>query len=231
MEFACVKTQTLGFAWRFPLAFQIIFLILLLATHPFLPESPRHLARTGRLPEAREVLERCRMDPSPELIDRELVEMTEAIELEAKVAAHGFWSMLTTKDELHTRRRILLGAGVQVMQKLTGIDFIATYAPEMFALGGFKGDMPAILAGGNFISYTASLALAIYLCDHVGRRKLMLIGCTIMGFVLIVGGVLAHEVIDIKSTDPVKAKRFGAGVAAILYIYSFTYGSTWLTTW
>jgi hypothetical protein len=28
-------------AWRFPLAFQFIFIIILFATVPFLPESPR----------------------------------------------------------------------------------------------------------------------------------------------------------------------------------------------
>jgi MFS family permease len=70
------------------------------------------------------------------------------------------------------------------MQKLTGIDFIATYAPEMFSLAGYGGDKPALLAGGNLIGYTASLALAIYLADRVGRRRLMLAGSSMMGVVL-----------------------------------------------
>ena len=100
----------------------------------------------------------------------------------------------------------------------------------MFALGGFTGDVPAILAGGNFISYTFSLALAIYLCDHVGRRRLMLWGCGLMGIVLIIGGILSHEVYA-NTGDKAKAKKFGAGVTAILYIYTALYGSTWLTTW
>ena len=109
-------------------------------------------------------------------------------------------------------------------------DFIATYAPEMFALGGFTGNEPALLAGGNFISYTFSLALAIWLCDHLGRRSCMLWGCSLMGIVLIIGGILSHEVyahIDNKS----KAKQYGSGVTAVLYIYTCIYGSTWLTTW
>lgn len=32
------------------------------------------------------------------------------------------------------------------------------------------------------------------------------------------------------STNPVLARKYGSGVAAVLYIYSFIYGSTWLTT-
>lgn len=138
--------------------------------------------------------------------------------------------MLLTKDKLHTRRRVILGSGVQVMQKMTGIDFISVYAPNMFALSGFTGDKPALLAGGNWFGYIASLALSIYICDRIGRRKLMLTGCLLMGIVLIVGGVLSHETIAHKESDPAMATKFGSGVAAILYIYTFIYGSTWLAT-
>ncbi|KAJ5625260.1 Low-affinity glucose transporter HXT3 [Penicillium lagena] len=148
----------------------------------------------------------------------------------AMVGSAIFYSMIFTKDKLHTRRRVLLGSGVQVMQKLTGIDFISVYAPNMFALSGFKGDKPALLAGGNWFGYIASLALSIYLADRVGRRKLMLIGCSLMGTVLIVGGVLSHETISHSDGNPSLATQYGSGVAAVLYIYTFIYGSTWLTT-
>jgi MFS family permease len=57
MEFGATKTQSLAFAWRFPLGFQIVFLLLILAAVPFYPESPRYLAKTGRLDEARDILE------------------------------------------------------------------------------------------------------------------------------------------------------------------------------
>ena len=100
----------------------------------------------------------------------------------------------------------------------------------MFALGGFTGNEPALLAGGNFISYTFSLAIAIWLCDHLGRRSCMLWGCTLMGIVLIIGGILSHEVYAHIEDKP-KARQYGSGVTAVLYIYTFIYGSTWLTTW
>ena len=59
----------------------------------------------------------------------------------------------------------------------------------------------------------------------------MLWGCTLMGIVLVVGGILSHEVYANKQRKPVKAKQYGAGVTAVLYIYTALYGSTWLTTW
>lgn len=204
---------------------------MILAIVPFYPESPRHLAKTGRLDEARTILERCRLDPKPFLIEQELQEIRDAIRLEATSTSHTYYTMIFAKDRLHTRRRILLGAGVQVMQKFTGIDFITSYAPEMFALSGYVGQKPDLLAGGNLISYTASLALSIYLIEKVGRRNLMLIGCSVMGLLLIIGGVLAHYVQVYTTSDPAKAASLGAGVAAILYIYTFTYGATWLTVW
>ncbi|KAJ5948368.1 low-affinity glucose transporter HXT3 [Penicillium verhagenii] len=230
MEFGCTKTQSLSFSWRFPLGFQIVFLIFILLAAPFYPESPRHLAKIGDLEGARSVLEKCRVEADEQQIETEMQEIISAIRAEATSTSHSFYSMLFTKDKKHTRRRVIIGAGVQVMQKLTGIDFIAVYAPDIFSLSGFKGDKPALLAGGNWFGYIVSLALSIFLCDRVGRRKLMLIGCLLMGIVLIIGGVLSHETISHTDNDPVLANKFGSGVAAILYIYTFIYGSTWLTT-
>ncbi|EGD91007.2 uncharacterized protein TERG_07230 [Trichophyton rubrum CBS 118892] len=151
LEYACVKTRSLSFAWRFPNAFQIIFLLVLLAFGPFYPESPRYLAKIGKIDHAKSILQKCRIDPNEENIDNEMEEILDAIRLEASDSNPSFYNMLFTSDKLHTRRRVFLGAGVQIMQKFTGIDFIA-------------------------------------------------------------------------------ANKFGAGVAAILYVYTFIYGSTWLTT-
>ncbi len=66
------------------------------------------------------------------------------------------------------------------MQKLTGIDFITTSAPEIFGLTGFKGNKPALLISSNFISYTASLALAIYLIDCVSYLIFALVNAAIL---------------------------------------------------
>lgn len=137
---------------------------------PFYPESPRHLIRTGRLAEARTILHAVRVDPVDSKIEQEIFDIVSAIRLESRKPPPSFWKIMTTRDELHTQHRIFLGAGVQIMQKFTGIDFISTYAPEMFSLAGYTGNRPALLAGGNFFGYTVSLALAIFLSDRVGRR-------------------------------------------------------------
>jgi hypothetical protein len=43
-------------SWRFPLAFQLIFMFILFATVPWLPESPRWLIAHGREDEAQKIL-------------------------------------------------------------------------------------------------------------------------------------------------------------------------------
>lgn len=231
MEYACTKLQSPAFAWRFPLGFQMVFLIGLLGTAMWFPESPRFLMMFGRGEDAKDILGSCRVELDQVKIEDEMREIKEAIVLEAKSTSRSFYSMLFTSDDLHTRRRIILGCGVQVMQKFTGIDFITTYAPEMFSLAGYTGDKPALLAGGNLFGYAASLALSIYFADRFGRRANMMVGSALMGVVLIVGGVLAHFVMRDSTGDIGEANKLGAGVATVLYLYTFIYGSTWLTTW
>jgi MFS family permease len=228
IEYALSKMDSLSLAWRFPLGFQAVFLIIILCLAPFYPESPRHRAKIGDMDGARAILTQCRAKPDPALIETEMGEIVEALRLEAAASSQSYLSMIFTKDRLHTRRRIMLGAGVQIMQKFTGIDFISVYAPTMFTLSGFTGDLPALLAGFNWFGYVTALALSIWLSDKVGRRNMMLTGCLAMGLVLIVGGVLSHEV---TSGDPSKKHAYGIGVATILYLYTFIYGGTWLTTW
>lgn len=111
-----------------------------------------------------------------------------------------------------------------------GIDFITTYAPQIFALAGFPGNLPTLLAGANFVVYTFSLLIAVFLIDRVGRRKLMLWGSFSMGLFLAIATVLDYFVLyyDVsgKSPNPEKAKTFGIATAAVIFIYTALFGST-----
>ncbi len=63
ITFGVRNMETGGFNWRFPLALQLVFVIMLLVCLPFFPESPRWLAKMGRVDEARRTLARLRSTP------------------------------------------------------------------------------------------------------------------------------------------------------------------------
>jgi hypothetical protein len=111
MEFGSIKTQSLAFAWRIPLGFQIVFLLPHTSGRS-LPRISSPPSQDRRLDEARDILERCRVNPNIPELDQEMGEIKYAIQLEAKPATSTYYGVLFNKDELHTRRRILLGGGI-----------------------------------------------------------------------------------------------------------------------
>eukprot|EP01113_Clastostelium_recurvatum_P006022 TRINITY_DN12721_c0_g1_i1.p1 TRINITY_DN12721_c0_g1~~TRINITY_DN12721_c0_g1_i1.p1 ORF type:complete len:429 (-),score=66.28 TRINITY_DN12721_c0_g1_i1:29-1315(-) len=234
-EYALALTNNPLLAWRFPIAFQVVFLVIVLVAINFFPESPRWLAKMGRYDQARDVLSRCRVDASPTKIDEELEQIKHVIQIEhSSVVSHSYWRMLVSRDSMNTRRRVILAIGVQLMQKFTGIDFITTYAPQIFGLAGYKGNVPTLLAGGDFIAYTFSLLLAVYLIDRVGRRKVMIWGAALMGITLSVAGVLdyfvlQYDIVDGPHPDARLAQIYGTITAGFIYLYTCIFGSTWIT--
>lgn len=56
--------HNLTIGWRAPLGLALVFPIIVLATLPFLPESPRYLLMKGRNDEAWKVVEKLHKDPN-----------------------------------------------------------------------------------------------------------------------------------------------------------------------
>ena len=101
------------FGWRFPIAFQIIPLLVLLGCVWFFPESPRWLVKVGRDDEAQYILRRLRGSSE---FDRarahaEYTDIKNIVELENKESSknsylHMFFGI--GSGELHTGRRVQL---------------------------------------------------------------------------------------------------------------------------
>lgn len=91
------------------------------------------------------------------------------------------------------------------------------------------GNMPMMLAGFNFISYTLSVPVGMYFVERAGRRKLMLIGLLVMGGSLVVAGPLAKMAMSTPETEMTKKRAYGAAVAAFIFLYTCGFGSTWIT--
>lgn len=110
-------------AWRFPLAFQFLFIIALFATVPWLPESPRWLYHHGKDSEAIDVLARLHdKDTSDPFVIAQQEEIRYSIQYEKdhQIRWRDLLKIKTTEDT-KPLRRLLLGAGAQFIQQFEGM--------------------------------------------------------------------------------------------------------------
>jgi hypothetical protein len=113
-----------GVVWRFPIAFQLVFSLIIFATVPWLPESPRWLLAHGYEQEGVAVLVALEGEGATaedDIIISEKEEILEAVRLERDHAPS--W-----QDILHGRtgdmgmiRRLALGAGISTALQATQI--------------------------------------------------------------------------------------------------------------
>ena len=114
-----------GVSWRVPIAFQFIFIAILFATVPWLPESPRWLIAKGRVEEANEILAALEATtPDDPFIITESNEIQYAVDYERQNSPT--WGQLLTgktgkEGGTCTIRRLILGMGAQAMQQLGGM--------------------------------------------------------------------------------------------------------------
>jgi hypothetical protein len=118
--FISASGSTSSFPWRFPLAFQAVPTLLLLAGSPWLPFSPRWLLQQGREEEARKViirLHRTADDPNNITAEKELFQMKKQLELDRQIRAK------TSKFELFktaaNRRRALIASALMFGNQFT----------------------------------------------------------------------------------------------------------------
>jgi sugar porter (SP) family MFS transporter len=154
-------------SWRWMFGVEAIpaaaFFALLFTT----PRSPRWLVARRRNDDARRVLERLGTDSGS--VDAEI----DAIEASLALERH---SLAEPLFQACYRRPIMLAVAIAMFNQLSGINALMYYAPHIFKLAG-AGEGSAlrqsVIVGLMNLVFTM-LALAVI--DHLGRRKLMLVG-------------------------------------------------------
>lgn len=165
-------------AWRLPLALQYVFIFVLYATIPWLPESPRWLMSHNRTEEALRNLSCLEgKHPTDPAIILQMEEIQYLVDYEREHA-------LKWKDLLKSGaaggtkplRRLLLGAGTQFIQQFEGINIMSYYMPTvMINAVGLAEKRARLVSAINAITYFLFTFVAVILIERLGRRTLMLV--------------------------------------------------------
>lgn len=207
------------FTWRFPIAFQIVFGIILCVGMFFMPESPRWLLSKNRQEEGLAVIAALLgvSEDSPEA----LLQKTNILD---SIAASGggtktpFKVVLTNGKTQHFRR-MLLGASSQFMQQIGGCNAVIYYLPILLVDSIKVSHETALLVGGgNMIVYAAFATTSWFIIERAGRRKLFLIGSIGQGLSM---------VLTFACLIP-NSPAAGKGAVVGLFTYIAFFGATWL---
>lgn len=163
-------------SWRFPIAFQIFFAIILMSGVLVLPESPRWLLRHGYDAEATRVLaalENRTVDD--EIAVEAKTRLAHSLEAQENMSTGARALFIQGKNQNMTR--MLVGASTQLFQQIGGCNAVIYYSTILFRNQiGLEGQLPLILGGVLSVVYMIFALTSFLLVEKVGRRKLFFIG-------------------------------------------------------
>ncbi|KAK7425927.1 hypothetical protein QQZ08_007641 [Neonectria magnoliae] len=237
LEYACsfYKDSNSSFVWRFPVAFQIPMLLILMAGVFFFPESPRWLVKARRVDEARYVLARLRGDTGQEKVKAEVEfqEIVASCEMErAYFRQQSYFHMLfgLGSGKLHTGRRVQLVVWLQIMQEWIGIAGVTIYAPTIFGIAGMSPEKRQWIAGLNNIFYMFSTLICVFTLDKIGRRWTLYWGSVGQGVAMALAGIFSYLGQEATMDDNSgKALAYGNAAVSMVFLFTFIFGATWLT--
>jgi len=190
--YACKFIQSTPTAsFRTAWAIQFVPAIFLMCGIPFLPRSPRWLAKVGREKEAIQTLAniQAKGDIHHPLVVAEWDEITTILAAERegqkgwrRFFKNGMW------------RRTMAGTSVQAWQQLSGANVMTYYVVYIFEMAGLTGNTGLVSSGIQYAIFIVGTAATFFFIDKTGRRPLLIYGAILMGVCMfVVGGVLGSH--------------------------------------
>jgi MFS transporter, SP family, sugar:H+ symporter len=163
-------------AWRWMFLIMAVPAVVYGALAYTIPESPRYLVATFRIPEARRVLGMLLGEKNLELTITRIQESLKSDKppswRDLKKPVGGLYGI------------VWVGVGLSVFQQFVGINVIFYYSNVLWEAVGFKESSSFTITVITSITNILTTLIAIALIDKIGRKPLLLIGSTGMAVTL-----------------------------------------------
>jgi sugar porter (SP) family MFS transporter len=223
-------------SYRIPIAVQFLWALILGTGLALLPESPRYFVKKGKLDQAAKALAVVRGQPvDSEYIQDELAEIIANHEYEMSILPQtsylGSWmscfeGKLTSPSS--NARRTMLGIMMQMMQQLTGINFIFYFGTVFFQqLGTIKN--PFLISMVTTLVNVLSTPLSFWMVERIGRRPLLIFGAAFMviaQFIVGIIGATAGKDTPSHPANPAAVKAMIAFICLNIASFATTWGPT-----
>ncbi|KAL7663939.1 Major facilitator superfamily (MFS) profile domain-containing protein [[Candida] zeylanoides] len=205
-------------AWRFPIAFQVVFAVIMIFLVQFLPESPRWLLTQHREEEALAIMAALN---GTTIDDPATIEQKDSVyesirQNSAKVTNRELFDTGRSQN----LRRTLIGSSAQAFQQLGGCNAVIYYAPVLYEQSlKMSRLLSLVLSGVTIIVYALFALSSFWLVEKVGRRPLFFWGAV---------GQCLSMVITFGCLIPDRKEPSKGAVLGLFLFLSF-FGATWLS--
>ena len=156
---------------------------------PFLPESPRYLARIDKHELASYNLAALRGDyPDTPAIMEEMKEIRYVLAVESR--EQGSWSDVFKDNGISGWQRVAIAFSANFFQQLSGVNVMSSLGPYVFQVSiGLSRYDALLVSGGLQVYYFLSSIIPWFIVDKAGRRRLFILGSTGMGTCMLLSAI------------------------------------------
>ncbi|KAF2755048.1 general substrate transporter [Pseudovirgaria hyperparasitica] len=175
--------------WRFPVAFQAFFGVMIILGILTFPESPRWLIKHGKDEDAVAILKNLLdADDHDEVLREDLAEIRKinAVTTHTRLTVREFF---TNGPEMNLWRATVAFLS-QAFQQAGGLNLVTYYSTVVFESSlGFGPELSRLMTACLGTEFFAAAIVALYTVDRLGRRQLMMWCALGMALSLMVIGI------------------------------------------
>ncbi|GMG48296.1 unnamed protein product [Aspergillus oryzae var. brunneus] len=202
--------------WRFPVALQIFFALVVAAGAMVLPDSPSWFVMRGLDKEACEVLGKLKgTSPDSDQVLHDFNFLKQ--DMESSKNTQSNWKTVFTFGKTQEFQRLLIGCSGQFFQQFTGCNAAIYYSTLLFQENLGMEKYLSLIMGGVFATvYVLATIPSFFMIEKVGRRNLYLVGFLGQGLSFVITFACL-----IKETEE-NSKGAAVGIFLFITFFAFT---------